>query len=99
MVIQPEVFDDIQEAIDWYNTRQSGLGKMFFDVVENEFDSMRSFPGFQVRYDDVRCLPVKGFPYMIHFVLNDDIQTVVVMGVINTNRNPEIWEPQKKSPK
>lgn len=29
LVIQPEVFDDIQEAIDWYNTRQSGLGKKF----------------------------------------------------------------------
>jgi len=31
LAIQPEVFDDIQQGIDWYNSRQKGLvGKKIF---------------------------------------------------------------------
>ena len=62
IVIQPEVFDDIQEGIDWYNSRQKGLGKRFFDAVQQEYKLLRINPGFQERYDEVKCLPVKKIP-------------------------------------
>lgn len=92
VVIQPEVFDDIQEGIDWYNSRQNGLGKRFFSAVQQEFKTLRINPGFQVRYDEVKCLPVKKFPYMVHYYVNEQSKIVVIMGVINTNLNPSIWK-------
>jgi len=92
LVIQPEVFDDIQEGIHWYNSRQKGWGKRFFNAVQQEYKTLRINPGFQVRYDEVKCLPVKKFPYMIHYYVNEKSKTVVIMGVINTYLNPAQWE-------
>lgn len=53
-------------------------------------------PHFQVRYDDVRCLPMKTFPYMIHFIIDEDLHQVVILGVINTFKNPAEWKKRKK---
>lgn len=95
LVIQPEVFDDIQKAIDWYNSQQKGLGNKFFTAIQKEYEHLRKNPRFQIRYDDVRCLPIKKFPYMIHFCVKEESQIVIIMGVINTYMNPEIWEKRK----
>ena len=56
--VEPEVVKDIQEGIDWYNEKQSGLGKRFYFEVRAAFTTLRRMPYFQVRYDDVRCLPI-----------------------------------------
>ena len=32
--IEPEAFDDIQEAVDFYNSRKADLGKRFFKTVD-----------------------------------------------------------------
>ena len=92
LVIRKEVFDDIQNAMDWYNSRQKGLGKKFFDAVQQEYKTLRKNPVFQVRYENVHCLPMKKFPYMIHFIVEEDARKVVVLGVINTNLDSEKWK-------
>jgi len=92
LVIRKEVFNDIQNGIDWYNSRQKGLGKKFFDAVQQEYKTLRKNPVFQVRYDNVRCLPMKRFPYMIHFIVDESAKKVVVLGVINTYLNPHKWK-------
>jgi hypothetical protein len=35
---------------------------------------------------------VKKFPYMVHFYINEKTETVEVLAVISTHRNPKIWE-------
>lgn len=69
LVIKPEVYNDIQSGVDWYNSKQKGLGKRFFEAIQKEYSILKTTPIFQVRYDDVQCLPVKKFPYMIHFIV------------------------------
>lgn len=96
LVIKPEVYYDIQSAVDWYNSKQKGLGKRFFEAIQNEYKTLKNAPVFQVRYNDVRCLPVKKFPYMVHFIVEEGSKTVVVLGVINTYMNPQKWLEREK---
>jgi hypothetical protein len=42
--IEPEAIEDIQQAIDYYNSVKSGLGKKFFLQVDNQFNSLRKNP-------------------------------------------------------
>ncbi|WP_340103385.1 hypothetical protein [Rhodohalobacter sp. 8-1] len=93
--VQPEVRSDIQEGIDWYNEQENGLGIQFFSSVETHFRKLQSNPFYQVRYDDVRCMPMKRFPYMIHFTVDEAQKLVKVHGVIGTLRDPKIWEERK----
>ncbi len=92
LVIKPEVFEDIQQAIDWYNSRQKGLGEKFFNAVQQEYNNIRKNPGYQIRYDNIRCLPVRKFAFMIHFFVQEKSRTVIIMGVISTYRDPATWK-------
>ena len=48
---------------------------------------------FAIKYEDVHCLQIKGFPYLIHYKIIE--KTAIVYGVINTSRNPDIWKELK----
>lgn len=90
--LEPLAIEDIQEAMDWYNTQKRNLGKQFFKKLEEYFEILKISPFFQLRYDDVHCLPIKKFPFMIHYTINEKTQTVVIRAIFNTHRNPKLWK-------
>ena len=90
--IEPEAVRDIQEAIDWYNRQRPSLGQVFYKKIDAEFEILKTYPHFQMRYDAVRCLPVRKFPFMIHYTLDEENKTVIVRAVFSTHRNPAIWK-------
>lgn len=65
--IEQEAEHDIQQGIKWYNEQESGLGRSFHMAVKQHSEKLRINPFFQIRYDDIHCLPLKRFPYMIHY--------------------------------
>ncbi|MDT0642936.1 hypothetical protein RM553_08845 [Zunongwangia sp. F363] len=90
--IEPEVINDIQEGINWYNKQQQGLGRLFYAEVRTTFNSIRINPYYQIRYDKVRCLPLKKFPYMVHFSLSEKEDLIIIRGVFNTADSPKKWQ-------
>ena len=91
LLVEPEALDDIQQAVDWYNMQKKGLGKRFFNVVRKSFKTLAKNPFFAVRYDNVRCLSVEKFPFLIHYTVDEQNKQIQVFAVINTNRNPDLW--------
>lgn len=91
--IEPEALADIQDITDWYNEAQKGLGKQFQNTTIKQINSLNKDPHiYAIRYKEIRCIIVKKFPYMVHFYINDENNTVEVLAVISTDRNPKIWE-------
>ena len=95
--IESEVRQDIQEGIDWYNEQQRGLGRKFHAAIKEAFRGLRTNPFFQIRYDDVRCVPLRKYPYMIHFTIDENNKTIAVIAVFNTSRNPQMWKGRSKN--
>ena len=96
--IEPQALADIKEITDWYNEQQSGLGKRFQKTVIKHINSLSKYPQiYAIRYKEIRCVVIRKFPFMAHFFINDENNTVEVLAVISTDRNPEIW--QKKTSK
>jgi hypothetical protein len=88
----PEFFNDIVQAVDWYNERQIGLGKKFFNKVKKQTAKLStSALLFAVKYDDIRCMRIEKFPYMVHYRVNTQTSTVKVEGLFHTSRDPKIW--------
>ncbi len=96
LVIDPRAIRDIQEAIDYYDEQQAGLGKRFEAVLNKHLLTLAKTPLFHIRYDDVRCLPVKKFPYMVHFTVDETQQVVTVRAVFHTSRDPKNWKKRKQ---
>lgn len=90
--IEPDAVEDIQQIISWYSKQQAGLGKKFLYELRTHLNLLKNNPFFQIRYDKVHCLPLKKFPFMVHFTIDDTNGIVVVRAVFSTSRNPEVWE-------
>jgi len=93
--IEQEALADIQQAVTWYNEQQAGLGHKFHDEVKASFKKLKINPFFQIRYDNVRCLPLRKFPYMIHFTIHEQDKLLIIWAIFNTGRNPDIWKKRK----
>jgi hypothetical protein len=92
---EPEALDDIQQAIDWYNEQQSGLGRTFLAEVQTAISSLKVNPFFQVRYDNVRCLPLKKYPFMVHFTVHEPEKLVIIRAVFHTHLDPDNLKHRK----
>ena len=91
--IEPEALADIQEITDWYNEAQAGLGKRFQKTAIKHINSLNKNPQiYAIHYKEIRCVIIKKFPYMAHFYINDENNTVEVLALISTDRNPKIWQ-------
>ena len=95
VVIEPAALKDIQEAVNYYDLQAPGLGYKFEEELDHCFEVLENTQFFQIRYDETRCLPLKRFPYMIHYSVDEKNQTVIVRAVFNTSRNPKIWKSRE----
>jgi hypothetical protein len=97
VLYNPEFYDDLQQAVDWYNEQQPGLGNRFYTTAKKHLNSLESYAlHYAVRYDDIRCMPIKKFPYMVHYRIDMDKKTVKVDAVLSTDRNSEIWKKRTR---
>ena len=91
ILFAPGFFEDLQQAVDWYNDKQAGLGARFFKASKVRISGIKNNPySVAVRYDNVRCAKLKKFPYMIHFRIQEN-NVIEVIAIFNTHRNPNIW--------
>jgi len=97
--IDIEAFTDIQDTIYWYNEARKGLGIRFQNTVIRQINSLKKTPHiYAIRYNEIRCMLVKKFPYMVHFIINEENNTIEILAVISTHRNPEIWHKKTNRP-
>ena len=94
VLIEPRALADIQQAIDYYDSKQIGLGKKFETAIDSHLVIISKNPFFQIRYGGIRCLPVKGFPFMIHFVTDESNKEVFIISVFHTSKNNAEWFSQ-----
>ena len=97
LVIEERVQIEIEEAFEYYEKRNVTVAINFFTEVQSSYLALQINPHFQVRYKTYRCLPMKGFPFMLHFTIDETARIVKVHALINTSQNPnQYWikEPE-----
>lgn len=91
--IDEEAFQDILEITDWYNNQSKGLGSRFQKQVKTQINSLKKNPNIcSKRYDNVHCMVIKKFPFLVHYSINEDLFYVEIFAVFHTSRNPQIWK-------
>jgi len=90
--IEDRATRDIQNGFDYYEELQEGLGIRFNQEVFNTVEILKSNPFFQIRYNSFRCFPIRRFPFMIHYEVDENLKTITIYAVINTYLDPkEKW--------
>ena len=96
----PAVHQDIQKAIDFYReqTLNEALSSRFLETLEAAFNKLISNAlHYQVRYDDIRLLPLPTFPFCIHYRVNLAENLATVEGIFHDHQNPENWKSRTKT--
>lgn len=82
---------DIEQAIEWENTRHSGLGERFIKYLNIKFNSLCATPYMgTIRYDNVRCTSTDIFQYLIHYIVDTHTEKMIVLRVLHTRQKP-VW--------
>ena len=89
IVIEPRAIIDIQDAVDYYDFKQVGLGAYFFLTLEEHIEVLSNNPLFQIRYKDYRGLPIQKFPFIIFYFIDEEKKIVYILSVFNTSLNPK----------
>jgi toxin ParE1/3/4 len=95
--IQEKARLDIQEAAKYYEEKSRGLGKRFVKQVGETSAILKLNPHFQIKYDEVRCLKVRSFPYAIHYTIDERDNTIIIHAVIHSASDPErtwLWKEE-----
>lgn len=87
VVIEKRALTDAQKAIDYYDEQAIGLGEKFNNALDKHIATIANNPFYQLRYKDYRALPIKKFPYLILFYIQEDSNTVYITAVFHTKQN------------
>ena len=82
---------EVTEAYTWYETQKPGLGERFLDVMDHYLTLIGSNPyQHPSRYDDeLHVAPMKVFPYLIVYWVDERQEAVFVTSVFYTSRKPK----------
>lgn len=91
IVLRAEAEAEFDEAFDFYDGRQAGLGTDFATEVQHVFDRLSANPLIhQEVFADVRKAVVRRFPYCVYYRAHTD--RVEVIAVFHTSRDPSVWQ-------
>lgn len=79
---------DVQEAFDWYEIQQPGLGYEFITEVENGFKKICSHPEYYKAANE-RFRRIKIYRFAYHVVYEVENNTVIINSVTHGSRKPK----------
>jgi plasmid stabilization system protein ParE len=85
-------FEDVQSGYQYYNIEASPtIADRFLDEVQKTLESIKRNPyAYRVRYADIRCAVLRIFPYLVHYRVSEQEQSILILAVANTYQKP-IW--------
>lgn len=81
---------EIEEAFLYYENIRKGLGEKFLLDYKDHLKTLYKFPFFEEKYNIVRTLSLKKFPYTIHFTVDENKKIVSIHAVTSNHQDPNI---------
>jgi len=91
LLIRPEAEGDLDDARQWYERRQPGLGRKFllgaWELIARISQNPELFPTV---HSDMRRASLDRFPYGV--IYRTVGNRVVILGVVHDRRDPKSWK-------
>ncbi|WP_140485419.1 hypothetical protein [Flavobacterium sp. GSA192] len=84
IIVSARAKEEINETALYYESLKKGLGKTFYKTASKYIETLKTIPFFEVKYNVIRTLPLKKFPYTIHFTV-DELEKIVSIQALTSN--------------
>ncbi len=75
-----EVKLEIFNIMDWYEVRDSNLGKKFFNSLISSVALLARFPNIYMNINmNQKKITLKGFPFCLYYKINEDEKAVIIV--------------------
>ncbi len=92
--ILQQAFEELNDAIAYYEEQQAGLGLRLKDEVDRHVRWILGNPDVpRIRSGGYRRVNLKTFPYYIAYIIRED--TLWILAVANGHRKTEYWIERK----
>lgn len=86
IIIKPIVFLDLDEALMWHESEQSGLAQRFYKSFENAINRIKKNPhAFSDVIPGVKRILLKKFPYKVFYSISEN--KIFVLGISHAKRS------------
>ena len=89
LAVHDRVSTDLDDVVAYYNSKQPGLGKSFYLEYKKTLKNIKRNPHYRIFYDDIHCLQVGQYPYLIHYSIDENDRIIFIEAVICTYKNPD----------
>ncbi len=94
LFVEPEAAADLDDAIQWYESRSTGLGLEFARVVRATLAGIERAPlQFPEAAAGIRSAVLRRFPYAMYSVI--DTECVAVIELFHHRRDPGRWQARR----
>ncbi len=87
IVVSPKAQIEIEDISEYYVQISFTVLNKFYTELENAYKYLQSNPHFQTRYKNYKAVPIKKFPYLLFFTIDEINKVVKVLSCFNTSRN------------
>jgi len=90
IILAKQAIQEIQKSYQWYEDRSRGLGDQFIAYIDNVIKIIILNPeGFPIKNGSYREIVFNKFPYLIVYEFIKGKNTIYLLHVFHTKRNPE----------
>ena len=88
VVLSLKAISDIEDAFEYYSSKSLQVLKNFDKELETAYKAIRINPHYKIKYRNVVGFPLRRFPYIILYTLDESDKTILIYSVFNTYLNP-----------
>jgi plasmid stabilization system protein ParE len=91
LAFRPEVRDELDDAYNWYENQQFGLGDEFLGCVNEQLRRICKSPeAYLVVHRDVRRVIIQRFPYTVCYRIVSS--RIIVIAIFHNRRDSKAWK-------
>ena len=90
IVLRSEASHDAQEAVEFFEARQTGLGQTFLDRLKVTLGSIRNTPEiYGVAWRNIRAAKLRKFRFVVYYRIHHD--RIEVLAIMHGHRDASAW--------
>jgi toxin ParE1/3/4 len=90
IIVTPDVISEIDATIKYYKSRASlKIARDFINDYRKTFKDIQRTKYFKVYFQDFRVVPMKKFPYILFYTIDDRSKIITIKGIFHTSQNPD----------
>lgn len=89
IVLTPIAKINIDQATAYYKKEVSvKIAKLFIEDYRKSFKTIETNPYFKIFFNNFRGIPLKKFPYILFYTIDENLKTITIKALFHTSKNP-----------